>query len=236
MKKKILTIALVVALIAIMVGGSLAYFTDNDQVTNTFTVGSVKIEIYENDTVTDTDVRELGTLIPVVDEQDVQQDDSYIAKSVEVLNTGKNDAYIRTHIAVPTALVEYLHLDMNAAGWTEKTGSTATVDGVDYTVYTYDHDAAVASGNFTGELLTGVYLGMDVDLEENVDGHLVFVKRVNGEITHNSGFVAHTLNDDGSYTSAKVNILVASQAIQAEGFGGAAEALDAGFGSANPWQ
>ena len=236
MKKKVLTVALVVALLAIMVSGTLAYFTANDEVTNTFTIGSVKIEIYENDTATETDVRELGTLVPVADEQDLQDDDSYIAKSVEVLNTGKNDAYIRTHIAVPTALVEYLHLDMNAAGWIEKTSSTATVNGVAYTVYTYDYDTAVTSGNFTGELLTGVYLGMDVDLEENADGHLVFVKRVNGAITDNSGFVAHTLNADGTYTSAKVNILVASQAIQAEGFTGAAEALDAGFGSANPWQ
>ena len=49
MKKKVLTVALVVALIAIVVSSSLAYFTDTDQVTNTFTVGSVKIEIYENE-------------------------------------------------------------------------------------------------------------------------------------------------------------------------------------------
>ena len=40
MKKKVLTVALVVALIAIMVSGTLAYFTDNDEVTNTFTIGS----------------------------------------------------------------------------------------------------------------------------------------------------------------------------------------------------
>lgn len=235
MKKKILTIAVVVALIAIMVGGSLAYFTDNDQVTNTFTVGSVKIEIYENDTATDEAVRELGTLIPVVNAADPKNDANYISKSVEVLNTGKNDAYIRTHIAVPTALVEYLHLDLSASGWTEKTSSTATVDGVAYTVYTYDYDSAVSSGNFTNELLTGVYLGSDVDLEENADGHLEFVKRVNGVITHDSDFVAHTKDATGNYTSAKVNILVASQAVQTEGFSGATEALDAGFGTKNPW-
>lgn len=48
MKKKVLTVALVVALIAIMVSGTLAYFTDNDEVTNTFTIGSVEIEIHEN--------------------------------------------------------------------------------------------------------------------------------------------------------------------------------------------
>lgn len=234
MKKKILTIALVVALIAIMVGGSLAYFTDNDQVTNTFTVGSVKIEIYENDAATEEPVRELGTLIPVV-AANPKKDVNYQSKSVEVLNTGKNDAYIRTHIAVPTALVEYLHLDLSASGWTAQAESAATVDGVAYTVYTYDYDTAVSSGNFTNELLTGVYLGSDVDLEEDAAGNLVFVKRVNGDVTHNSGFVAHTKDTNGGYTSAKVNILVASQAVQAEGFTGATEALNAGFGTDNPW-
>ena len=235
MKKKILVLALVVALVAIVVGGSLAYFTDNDKVTNTFTVGSVKIEIYENDKESTTDVLELGTLIPVADEQDLKNDENYIAKSVEVLNTGKNPAYIRTHIAVPTALVGYLHLDLSASGWTKKTESTAKVGEDDYTVYTYDYDTSVTTGVFTNELLSGVYLGMDVDLEENADGHLEFVKRVNG-VTENSGFVAHTKDANGGYTSAKVNILVASQAVQAEGFGDAAEALDAAFGSKNPWQ
>ena len=48
MKKKVLSVALVVAMIAIMVSGTLAYFTARDDVTNTFTVGSVEIEIYEN--------------------------------------------------------------------------------------------------------------------------------------------------------------------------------------------
>ena len=42
MKKKVLSIALIVALIAIVVSGSLAYFTDRDEVNNTFTIGSVK--------------------------------------------------------------------------------------------------------------------------------------------------------------------------------------------------
>ena len=91
---------------------------------------------------------------------------------------------------------------------------------------------------FTSELLQGVYLKSDVDLSENADGNLVFVKKTNGEITHNSGFVAHTKNADGTYTSASVNILVASEAIQEQGFeNGATNALNSGFGTnTNPWQ
>ena len=45
MKKKILTICLVVALLATAVGGTLAYFTDTDAQKNTFTTGNVAIDL-----------------------------------------------------------------------------------------------------------------------------------------------------------------------------------------------
>ena len=48
MKKKITAIALVVCLVAVaVVGGSLAYFTDEEKATNTFTVGNVDITLTE---------------------------------------------------------------------------------------------------------------------------------------------------------------------------------------------
>lgn len=234
MKKKVLTIALVVALIAIVVSGSLAYFTDNDEVTNTFTIGSVKIEIYENNEATDSDTISFGKLTPVVNDVP-SEDKNYFDKVVDVKNIGANDAYIRTHIAIPTALVNYLQLDVSLTGWSY-VGST---NAGDYTVYTYDHQNAVAPGAFTAELLQGVYLKSNVDLEENADGDMVFILRdASGNKTATSSFVAHTKNADGSYTSATVNILIASQAIQTEGFtAGATSALNSGFGkNTNPWQ
>ncbi len=235
MKKKVLAIALAVVLIAIMVSGTLAYFTAEDEVENTFTIGSVKIEIYENDKATTSDTISFGKLTPVVKETP-SEDESYIEKVVDVKNIGANDAYIRTHIALPTALIDYLQLDVTTDGWSYIGSTTATVGTTDYTVFTYDHTAAVSPNGFTSELLQGVYLKSDVDLAENADGNLVFVKKTEGEITHNSGFVAHTKNADGSYTSAKVNILVASQAIQTKGFtAGATNALNSGFGTDNPW-
>ena len=49
MKKKLTAIFLCVALVAIaVVGASLAYFTDTDSATNTFTVGNVKIDLIES--------------------------------------------------------------------------------------------------------------------------------------------------------------------------------------------
>lgn len=48
-KKKILVLALTIAMVAILaVGGSLAYLTDTKTATNTFTVGNVKIELLES--------------------------------------------------------------------------------------------------------------------------------------------------------------------------------------------
>ena len=243
MKKKILGIALVVALIAIVVSGTLAYFTAEDEVTNTFTIGSVKIEIYENDNATTSDTISFGKLTPIVNTTTPSDDVSYIDKVVDVKNIGANDAYIRTHIAVPTALIDYLQLDVTTDGWTYNGtlagSSTATVNGVAYTVFTYDYATAVAPNGFTSELLQGVYLKSDVDLGEDASGNLVFVKgNADGTIT-TSSFVAHTKNADDSYTSTTVNILVASQAIQAQGIENstATEALNSGFGAnTNPWQ
>ena len=241
MKKKILTLALVVALIAIMVGGTLAYFTADDEVTNTFTIGSVKIEIWENEEVTDKDTIEFDDpLTPIVNTTNPSADDSYQDKVVKVKNTGVNDAYIRTHIAIPTALVDYLVLDVDANGWTQQADSTAKVGEVDYVVYTYDYNTAVASGKFTTELLKGVYLAADVDLQEDANGNLLFVKKENGAVSENSDFVAHTKNGN-SYTSTVINVLVASQAIQAQGFEtdatdatDATNALNTGFAN-HPW-
>lgn len=48
MKKKILSIALVVAMVAVIAAGSLAYFTDKDAAKNTFTVGNVHIDLLES--------------------------------------------------------------------------------------------------------------------------------------------------------------------------------------------
>ena len=49
MKKKILSLCLVLAMAAIaVVGGTMAYFTDKDTETNTFTVGNVEIDLIES--------------------------------------------------------------------------------------------------------------------------------------------------------------------------------------------
>ena len=55
-KKTILVAAIAVMLVAaLVVGGTLAYFTDKDNAANTFTVGDVKINLIEQQRKLDKD-------------------------------------------------------------------------------------------------------------------------------------------------------------------------------------
>ena len=241
MKKKILLITAVVAIFAIAVSGTLAYFTAEDKVTNTFTVGSVLIEIYENNKPTDKDsIAFEKPLTPVVNTANPSEDESYIHKAVKVQSTGENAAYIRTHLAIPTSLNNLLCLDINDAGWTRAFTTTfKDENGMEYTVYTYDYKEAVAPEAFTTDVLKGVYLDKTVDLKDNpaTDSADLEFCTPNGDGTYTfTGFTAHN-KVTGGYETNTVYVMVASQAIQAQGFqNGATEALNAGFGAnTNPW-
>ena len=91
MKKKILSICLVIALAATaVVGGTLAYFTDTDAQTNVFTTGNVKIDLWEDFDDNDGNAE----LIP----------GKKIEKEIYVTNTGSEDAYVRVHYAIPVPM------------------------------------------------------------------------------------------------------------------------------------
>ena len=88
MKKKITAIALVICLVAVaVVGGSLAYFTDTKNATNTFTVGNVKIDLTEPnwDGSGSTDAPEVYPGEP-------------LAKDPIVENTGANPCFVRIKV------------------------------------------------------------------------------------------------------------------------------------------
>ena len=114
-KKKILVLALSLAMVAILaVGGSLAYFTSDDHAENTFTVGNVKIDLIEQERGEDGKLKDFEqgkALNPIVGSAQGDKDEfgmptarNYVDKMVTIANTGKNDAYIRAYFAIPTAL------------------------------------------------------------------------------------------------------------------------------------
>lgn len=88
MKRKILALTLCVAMLAIaIVGGSLAYFSDRDEKTNTFTVGNVSIVLTEPNWDT-TGAAEAFDVYP----------GEALAKDPTVTNDGKNPCFVRVRV------------------------------------------------------------------------------------------------------------------------------------------
>ncbi len=88
MKRKILALVLCVAMLAIaVVGGTLAYFTDADEKTNTFTVGNVDI------TLTEPKWEESGK----AEAEDVYPGEA-LAKDPTVTNDGNNPCFVRIKV------------------------------------------------------------------------------------------------------------------------------------------
>lgn len=223
MKKKVLAISLVVALLAIaVVGGSLAWFTDTDSVENTFTVGSIKVQ--QNETNADgSDFTQNQTMLPVVDMNNPSTDPNYIHKVVTVSNTGNNAAYVRTFIAVDSRIADYLYLDLNVAdGWRRDADQTATIGDSTYKVLVFTYTNELTKGATTPTLLKGVYLDAKMDVKDN-NGVQEFCYR-NGD--------AYTFT--GYPVSSGVQVYVATQAVQADGFADADAALSGAFGGALP--
>lgn len=110
MKKKIISLCLVLALALIAIGGAtMAYFTDNDQQVNTFTIGNIDIEVDEKGYVWDKSANN-GNGGYVSDAMEWDGNGftfknlmpSYIISKrpwVENLST-RNDAYVRVAITV----------------------------------------------------------------------------------------------------------------------------------------
>jgi len=118
MKKKILTISLIAALVAIVAHGTLAYFTDTEARANVFTAGNVEIALHESNNDDDPtdgsyDYNKNAAGEDVLKDEDYQNwleglgtNDLFIPgrlyeKDVWVENLGDNPMYTRLHIGVP---------------------------------------------------------------------------------------------------------------------------------------
>lgn len=118
-KKSILMAAIAVMLVAVLVvGGTLAYFTDTKSATNTFTMGNVSIDLNEQQK------GEKGLEPFAQDKQLVpgkSNDGNAVSKIVTVTNTSKtNDAWVWVELKIPAYLVsnEYpTNESKNALHW-----------------------------------------------------------------------------------------------------------------------
>lgn len=192
-KRKILMLAMSLCMVAILaVGGTLAYFTDTDSKTNTFTIGNVDITLNE-----DFDENN-AKLMPGID----------INKDVTItLEEGSEEAWVWYTYAIPSAVdapdgVEdsinnFVHVNHAGANWLGyqnndkywaegQTTATPedqcwipdydyhqeTIDGVQYNVYSVLYNGTLVENEKTTIGMTNVYLDAAVDTK--IEGNTTY--------------------------------------------------------------
>lgn len=228
MKKKIIALCLIVALAATaVIGGTLAYFTDTDEATNTFTLGNVKIALQE-DFDEDNAVLRPGS-----------QKQNAIQKEVTIKNTGTENAYVWYKWYIPSALDStdgstgtnnVVHVNSSGYTWDhyrensnywpagvtaalplEQTWDhdsqgvqgfigTENIGGIDYNVYIALYHGVLAPEKVTSVGMTQVYLDSAVDYDAENGYYTINGKKIEYDFTKN------------------IDIIVKAYGIQAEGF------------------
>ena len=260
MKKKILALILVVVMAATaVVGGTMAYLTDEDSDVNVMTLGNVSIEQIEQERGDDglQEFTQNQTIAPAADvtgakeaitvndyDLKIRTGETYVDKIVSVTNNGKSDAYVRTIFAFPEA-GDFDTTTDAAEQWFHWNGVSDT-DTNPHNGWMWGADKVTEWPANAG--------GWDVVENVTISGRKydIYVATnknplAPGESTAPSllGFYLDTRVDcDGTnyiFTDkdgkewnlgdiSTLDVLVFSQAVQTEGFDDAWQALDAAFG------
>ena len=255
--KKIIAWLLVLALTAaVSIGATLAYLTDTDEDVNVMTLGKVKIDQLEYERVDDETADDDATvqefhdnkpIYPAVTDKDFDYDnpgDTYvdwtqigkdgytseiwdpskinneIDKMVFVKNKGDYDAYVRTWFAFEAngytvdQFKELFHLNLNDTDWTwEWQDAVVAIPNEEGGTETTNYVIAVATYNKVLEpgKLTEISLSQ-IALDSIAD------------------------NEDIAGFGDTYQVLVKTQAIQAQGFENPGDALEEGFGTEHPFE
>lgn len=256
MKKKLTLVVTCVVLVAAMViGGTLAYFTDTKNATNTFTVGNVKIDLIEQQRGENGLVpfEQNKKLYPIVGSAQGEKDEfgmptakNYVDKMVTIQNTGSEKAYIRAYFAIPSALddgYETFNAGMNVLhfnfGNKVVNGAISSTEGVEWN---WQHDG---KWNYYETTIDGIaYNVYYADYYQAVDAGATTEQLVQGVYLDKTFDIKDgkcyafgkevTLDDGWKWNS--VSCPVFAIACQAEGFDNATDAMNAAFGANyNPW-
>ena len=245
-KKAKLTVLACVLIGCLTTGGALAYFTDADTVTNTFTSGKIQLDLVEPN-YPGNDSAEVTNLVPGEE----------IVKDPQIINDGENDEYVFLEVYVPyvnatiaaddgtragdKALTELFTYKVND-GWEEisavtdvRAAAAATADtaqyngdglgemvqleGVNYVRHVY----AYATG---GELTALV--GTDNSGQQKADGS----SGTTGQTTpalFNAVKLANLVEDE-NFENSEYSIRINAYGIQTVGLG---DAVDTGNGEAD---
>ena len=257
MKKKILSIALVVAMVAVIAAGSLAYFTDKDSATNTFTSGNVKINLIEQERNGQGGLKEFTQnkkLYPIVGSAQGEKDrlgmptaKNYVDKMVTVQNTGSEKAYIRAYFAIPSALdngYETFNAGLNVLhfnfGNKVENGVVTSTEGAEW-IWTHGDKWNYFETTLSDGIKYNVYYA---DYYQAVDAGAATEQLVQGvyldktfDIKDGKCYAfGKEVTLDAGWDWSKVSCPVFAVACQAEGFDNATDAITAAFGANyNPW-
>lgn len=220
--KKILALVLTVALLAAAIGGTLAYLQDEDSDVNVMTLGNVYIEQIEQErdangnlvdftqnkpaypAVGPIEWADTGVVVNGTEYKVFTPDlKNVVDKIVTVKNTGKSDAYVRTVVAIEAPDYDpdnLIHINYNGADVESSAPIEVEIDGVDYVVFAFTYKEALAAGKVSAPSLVQVFLD------------------------------SKATNEDCAKFGDTWEIIVLSQAVQAQGFADAKTALDTAFG------
>ena len=161
MKKKIIAVCLIVALAAIaVVGGTLAWFTDDEVATNVFTVGNVDITLTEPNW-TSTGSQDAPEVYP----------GEPLAKDPTVKNDGANPCFVRIKVTGLDCLAPASNITYRTDYVTGKLGDH-WVDGGDGYFY---YDQVLAVGATTDALFDQIVIPTDLTNGDATTLHNVVV-------------------------------------------------------------
>ncbi len=200
--KKIVAIVLAMALVAVAaVGATMAYLTDTKSVTNTFTMGDVKITLDETDVKNPEGARVTSNAYDIYP-------GAVVTKDPIVHNVGKNGAYIRATV--------------NVSNWMNLVGAYYPEFGIHFGEEGYEAALNLLVGELgEGWSVVGVEAG-DVFTIGQFDAK--FVLKYDGTLAPGADttamFQAVTIpaGIDNANTESFKEVKVVAQAIQADGF------------------
>lgn len=256
MKKKILVLSITLAMLIVAITSfTLAYLTDSQKATNTFTIGNVKIKLIEQQRGEEglEEFEQNKKLLPIVgsaqgakDEYGMPVAKNYVDKMITIKNTGSEKAYIRAYFAIPSSLddgYETFNASMNVLhfnfGNKVVNGTVSSTLGVEWT---WQHDG---KWNYFETTMDGIkYNVYYADYYKALDKDETTERFVDGVYLDKS----FDMKDDGAYAFGKKLVLdegwdwsnvscpVYAVACQAEGFDNATAAIEEAFGAKyNPW-
>ena len=257
----LLIVLCMVLVSALSIGGTIAYLTDTDGDANVMVVGNVMIEQNEQDR-NGNDFVQGQYLLPLVGSAAIKDANgypnaaNYLDKIVTVTNTGKNDAWVRTIIAIPAIDYDGKADNDASANVIHWNGYSVGDAAPDYPAATRipGTDKNVANNWYWGQEGKGAWPGNggDWNLFDNVTisgkeyavyvvTNIVPVKPGQTTAPNMIGFYLDSMVDfDGdNYTingkkitglDATADILVLSQAVQSAGFDTPWVAFDTAFG------